>query len=83
MMIGTEDTSEQNHHYRELTRSRQPHQTAICCPVVMTRLSCIDMMFFFLRRSHCLRFFPVSSELTRSHHLEIQMWTLDKFKSSV
>lgn len=80
-MIGTEDTSEQNHHYPESTRSRQPHQTAICSPVVMTRLSCINMMFFFLRRSHCLwvSHFFWADTLALSWNLNVDTWQIQIF----
>lgn len=77
-MIGTEDTSEQNHHYPESTRSRQPHQTAIRRPVVMTRLRCINVMFFFSRRSHCLRvshFLPADT-LALSCNLNADTWQI-------
>lgn len=80
-MIGTEDTSEQNHHYPESTRSRQPHQTAISCPVVRTRLSCINMMLFFLRRSHCLRVshFFRADRLALSWNLNVDTWQIQIF----
>lgn len=80
-MIGTEDTSEQNHHYPESTRSRQLHQTAICCPVVMTRLRCINMMLFFLRRSHCLRVshFLWADMLALSWNINVDTWQIQIF----